>query len=404
MQKQFGSSPLYDHLVTQSADVEVVDTATDPAQALREIVLSFLDVSRDDFSPQVAFTAYGLDSLSAGRLSFALKPIMKITQLQLLGDVSLNDLLERLVNIPENAEPMTVKDDGKHFNWDAINQPGETIVKLVDLEGNPLIIIHGASGNIIAFMPLQERFTTPLWAIQTTPETPFESIHSQAAFYFQQIKAAKPIGPYRLAGYSASVVVTLELARIFEKNGDTIVQLVMLDHFPTLFALPFQITVDEQTIRESHPSRATIWSALYAMCECYRRDATAARGKMADELIDAYNGLEVSNYIRDTYNVFEKVVGTIAKLLVELGYYDGVYHQDDLRELLSKWYGQVQAPLTLYVASRGMAPSIPKDWENLGSRGYVSNMTVVPVDADHFDMLGKDEVVNGLQAGWTKIA
>lgn len=107
-----------------------------------------------------------------------------------------------------------------------------------------------------------------------------------------------------------------------------------------------------------------------------------------------------------TYAVFEQVVATIAKFLIEIAVFDGKMEQDKIRDLLSEWYGGLKAPLTLYVATRGMAPSIPEslrdEWADLGSRGYVSNMKVVTVDADHFDLLGKDEVIRGLQEDWSK--
>ncbi|KAK0480492.1 putative polyketide synthase [Armillaria luteobubalina] len=65
-----GSSPLYNHLVPPQAA---------PSEAKK-------------ISPEVPLTAYGLDSLSASRLSLALRPLVAITQLQLLGDVSIQDI------------------------------------------------------------------------------------------------------------------------------------------------------------------------------------------------------------------------------------------------------------------------------------------------------------------------
>ena len=42
----------------------------------------------------------------------------------------------------------------------------------------------------------------------------------------------------RIAGFSASSLVTLRLAGLFLENGDEIVQLTFVDHFPMLFASP----------------------------------------------------------------------------------------------------------------------------------------------------------------------
>ncbi len=53
-----------------------------------------------------------------------------------------------------------------------------------------------------------------------------------AAFYFHKIKVEQPHGPYRLASYSATSILLIVLVKLFEDNGDTVLQAVMLDHFP----------------------------------------------------------------------------------------------------------------------------------------------------------------------------
>jgi hypothetical protein len=95
MQQDFGASPMYDHLVTvpeSSTQSEEEDTT----HILEEILIRYLELCPDEFSPEVPFTYYGLDSLTAGRLSIALKKYIFITAVQLLADVSLADLLKRI--------------------------------------------------------------------------------------------------------------------------------------------------------------------------------------------------------------------------------------------------------------------------------------------------------------------
>ncbi|THH18839.1 hypothetical protein EW146_g2208 [Bondarzewia mesenterica] len=95
MQRDFGSSPLYNHLVKTPEAVSTI-YEEDSIMSLQDLVLQFLDVDPVDFSPEMPLTAYGLDSLSAGRLSYALKRYISITQVQLLADISFDNLMERM--------------------------------------------------------------------------------------------------------------------------------------------------------------------------------------------------------------------------------------------------------------------------------------------------------------------
>ncbi len=98
VQKHLGHSPLYDHLATgsQAADTETINTDVAPSLKLLDVVLEHLDVPASDFSPGIPLTSYGLDSLSAARLSSALRPFIAITQLQLLADLTFKDLEARI--------------------------------------------------------------------------------------------------------------------------------------------------------------------------------------------------------------------------------------------------------------------------------------------------------------------
>ncbi|GBE89888.1 putative polyketide synthase [Sparassis crispa] len=68
-----------------------VSTA-DRADGIAEVVQKVLNIPPDDFSPEVPLTSYGLDSLSASRLSFVLRPFVEVSQIQLLANMSLRGL------------------------------------------------------------------------------------------------------------------------------------------------------------------------------------------------------------------------------------------------------------------------------------------------------------------------
>jgi Male sterility protein/Phosphopantetheine attachment site len=98
VQKHLGSSAIFEHLVVTTAD-EATGQAIDTGESMENVVIELLDVDPSEFSVDVPFTAYGLDSLSAARLSFALRPYVSISQLQLLSDISLTDLQARIEQV-----------------------------------------------------------------------------------------------------------------------------------------------------------------------------------------------------------------------------------------------------------------------------------------------------------------
>ena len=67
----------------------------DYSELLKEVV-DLLDISMADFSPELSFTAYGLDSLGATKISQVVRPYASISQMQLLGGLSWKQLEERI--------------------------------------------------------------------------------------------------------------------------------------------------------------------------------------------------------------------------------------------------------------------------------------------------------------------
>lgn len=67
----------------------------DYSELLKQVV-DLLDISMADFSPELPFNAYGLDSLGATRISQAVRPYASVSQMQLLGGLSWKHLEERI--------------------------------------------------------------------------------------------------------------------------------------------------------------------------------------------------------------------------------------------------------------------------------------------------------------------
>ena len=86
-----GPSKLYDHLLPDDASAQK-QNSEDAEQSISQIVCTALELKEEDISEDVPLTSYGLDSLSAAALSFVLRPLVAVSQVQLLADLSIADL------------------------------------------------------------------------------------------------------------------------------------------------------------------------------------------------------------------------------------------------------------------------------------------------------------------------
>ncbi|PCH35877.1 ketoacyl-synt-domain-containing protein [Wolfiporia cocos MD-104 SS10] len=406
VQEQLGPSPLYDHLVRGSSlsSLARLENSGNTRETLENIIRDHLKIAKEDFSPDVPFTSYGIDSLSAGRLSFALRPFLSVTSMQLLGDISLTDLECRIKSHSENAEAAQPRRSEDMFEWKELNRPGEALVKLVNYGDNPLIFVHGASGNIIPFMPLQQRFTTSLWALQTTPDTPMHSLDAMANFYLAAIRAARPAGPYRLGAYSGTALIAFMIAQKLLAAGDAVVQLAILDHFPVLFASPY-MQPDAETVRARTPGPAMTRRALESMLAMYRAEASPVRHRLAQEFEDAAEGRDAPEYMQMWWYAFKRTAIGIYEFMFGLLPEDRPYSVDAMREALVEWMRSIHVPVTLFIASDGVAKGIPpeimEEWGDFGLHKVYPDGQIVHVKGTHFTMFDTDELAQPLQTTWS---
>ncbi|KAJ7046113.1 polyketide synthase [Mycena alexandri] len=399
-------SPLYNHLVKLYVTDDELEVE-DPYRALQEIVLKFVDAAEEEFEPNVPLTWYGLDSLSAARMSTALKPYVAITQIQLLSDLSLDDLVLRI----RDTRRTTVEEPAEGTNedlfaWDAFNQPGQPLLKLVIGTGIPLIILHGGAGDIAAFRAIQEQFTTPLWAIQPTPDAPLDTVENLAQFYFEHIKAARPAGPYRIAGFSASSMVTLRLAQLLEASGDEILQLSFIDHFPMFFTSSLHgFVADFKTYEEL--TMSTRQASVAMVADCCSRDLSYTRRAYGEKLIAASQGLPSTATALHAWEWIQTMQGIYLKQIIEFGGGLAVWASTDAktrteaaRRRLVDEIAKVRAPMTVHIANLGLRSLLPSDWSDLGiSLGQRETRTLYH-DAGHFDIFEKADFSRSLELDW----
>ncbi|KAJ7343998.1 beta-ketoacyl synthase [Mycena albidolilacea] len=319
-----------------------------------------LHLDKSELNPAVPLTSYGLDSLSASRLSSALKPLFVITQLQLLADITLQDLEDRLTqsdsgnsaNTGDTASPEDLTAE-KPFDWKVVNQHDDNIIKLViGQKGDvPLIIIHGGDGS------------SALWAIQYTTDTPLSSFDDLTSFYFAQIKQARPEGPYRLGAFSAGCV--------------------------------FALDVDSETGSFGTTRHESAVGQVYALLRSDRHENWTTSDPRNNE------AKQMPLMVKKTGSVMIPYLMRLTGRTTS-----EVERQAALTRLLSTMIDEVKAPITVYLAGRGILGLMRElcpagEWDDFGvSRCQTHIDTVMLEDKGHFSLFSSKEFSDALEKSW----
>jgi hypothetical protein len=104
-----GTSSLFSHLIESDTTESGQQRDAAKGETMLDVIAALLEVLVEDFSSDVPFTAYGLDSISAAKMSLLLRPFIDISQLQLLSDMTFYDLEKRLRDREESFESPSTK-------------------------------------------------------------------------------------------------------------------------------------------------------------------------------------------------------------------------------------------------------------------------------------------------------
>ncbi|KAK0472519.1 NRPS-like enzyme [Armillaria novae-zelandiae] len=227
-----------------------------------------------------------------------------------------------------------------------------------------------------------------VWTMTVTPDTPLTSLREMAAFYFAKIKEERPVGPYRLASYSASSLLLVVLVKLFEDNGDEVAQATILDHFPAMFRVEsIQAMLDSGM------------AAIEGMMERDSNRDTLRRSK--NLLMDAWKGGLANEMSR-------KSVGTIKAYLTAIAEFVYDLTTDETGtasiELMAQWMKTVKVPITVVIASAGAAGGVSVEdrelWADLGVKQCLPEAKVVSVKGGHYEFLTDEAVIQLLQEGY----
>ncbi|THU77269.1 hypothetical protein K435DRAFT_99524, partial [Dendrothele bispora CBS 962.96] len=241
-------------------------------------------------------------------------------------------------------------------------------------------------------------------------ETPWDTVHETAKFYYDRIKEQRPNGPYRIGGYCASALIAYELVYIFQSAGDEITQFVMLDFSPAIFtSYHFTEAIDEEMIRTKSPSKNFFTVALHLMDKMTELDVSESAQAVVGEIWDCHNGVEVRDFIKLQYHSFCSIGIGFAHLLFELaaeGSEDPLAVLRDpaaLEQRIFKWAGRVRIPLQLYLPRHSGARSLyaegDPEWELLKSEQYSTKYKRFDVNGGHLTMFDDPKLAQFLENG-----
>ncbi|KAK0442587.1 NRPS-like enzyme [Armillaria borealis] len=268
-------------------------------------------------------------------------------------------------------------------------EQSQSVLKLRDGNGEPpLIIVPGADGSSFEYATYADTFRTAVWTLAVTPDTPLTSLRDMASFYFSNIKAERPTGPYRLASYSSTSVLLVVLIKLFEDNGDRIVQAVMLDHFPAMFVYAAN-KYGNPDPRVPESIEAMLDTSMIAIRAMMDRD-THRRQWLWDTV-----GTNNMDIVRHSIHNIRAYLVAAAEFVYDLA--------TDERgassiQLMAQWLRMLKVPVTVVIAAQGAAYGT--EWTDMGTRQCLPEAHVVVVEGGHYEFLRDKVVIELLQEGY----
>ncbi|KJA23454.1 hypothetical protein HYPSUDRAFT_215226 [Hypholoma sublateritium FD-334 SS-4] len=296
--------------------------------------------------------------------------------------------------------------------WQIIIESKETVVKIVEdapAASIPLIVLHGASGTLETF-PAFQRCTSSIWAIQITDEAPDDSIEALALFYYHKIKASRPSGPYRLASYSGSCVILVEIVMIFQRNNDQVVQFDMLDHFPTYYfpeLNPDLVQLDNPEWFEAHIKHSL--QAVMGLISRTEGELSATAALRSKELEDAFNGGSIQPATKQLIKRVSQLIRMSLSYLMSDRFMeasdrrgDGTQRKHWSPTLFRSFVSSIRPRLAVYVAKEGIRVKTPmalmdEFGDDLGAKILFPEARVLHFEGGHLDFLGGNDLLKSIQ-------
>ena len=190
------------------------------------VLCEMIDTPFDAISVDRTIFELGISSIRLFRFEQALRKNLDLGAGASVITLLSNPIIRSIANAVDNQQ-------SRQYN---------PVVQLRKGSKNPLWLVHPASGNVLAFLPLARTIKDrPLYALTarglSNNETLFSSISEMSDTYFKHVKSTQPVGPYALTGYSLGTTVAYEIAKRLEANGDEVAFCAALDSPPHVIPL-----------------------------------------------------------------------------------------------------------------------------------------------------------------------
>ena len=181
-----------------------------------------LQIEVDAIDPRKSLVQYGLDSVTAVRLTS-----------------DLEDLLGRQLSLTLAWDYPSIKALGQHLAQEkdiSVPSPWSLLVKIQSGGSKPpFFAIHPAYGGVFIYYDLVHYLGSeqPVYGLQPKglngKQVPQFRIEDMATDYIREIRTFQPEGPYFLGGFSMGGMVAFEMAQQLHAQGQKVAMLALFD-------------------------------------------------------------------------------------------------------------------------------------------------------------------------------
>ncbi|KAF2215805.1 hypothetical protein CERZMDRAFT_35242 [Cercospora zeae-maydis SCOH1-5] len=203
-----------------------LDTISHLQKEIAQIYSTIVGVPAEDLLGQDALLSSGINSLGFMRLKKALEKELKIHQ-----EIPM-PLLIRCHSVADLERELTL--------IGTVSQEYDPIVPLATGGSKqPLFLLHPGAGEFLCWMGLLPYLPDrPIYALRAKglhpDEGTFEGIDDLLDCYYTSIRRTQPKGPYAMLGYCFGGLLSFELAKRFEADGEQVVFCGGIDNPPSL--------------------------------------------------------------------------------------------------------------------------------------------------------------------------